>query len=99
MAKWVDRTGEVYGALRVIGPADRAGYWRCQCTHCGAEHVREWASLRQAKSHRSARCGSCIDHAEIGRKGRVAQVGAVSYGYASPVGLIAQRLICRGLRA
>lgn len=101
MAKWVDRTGEVYGALRVISPIRQAGMWLCECTNCGAELKRTPVALRNARRQGTTQCEKCQDLAALGRAGRrQAQANvSISFEYDSQMGLIAQRLICRGLRA
>jgi len=101
MAKWVDRTGEVYGALRVIRPIRQAGMWLCECTNCGAELKRTPVALRNARRQGTTQCEQCQDLAALGRAGRQAQqeTVSISFDYSSPMGLLAQRIICRGLRA
>lgn len=102
MAKWVDRTGEVYGALRVISPIRQAGMWLCECTNCGAELKRTPVALRNARRQGTTQCEQCQDLAALGRAGRLAQAQAtvsISWDYSSHIGLLMQRLICRGLRA
>ena len=101
MARWVDRTGEVYGALRVISPIRQAGMWLCECTNCGAELKRTPVALRNARRQGTTQCEQCQDLAALGRAGRLAKQATVSisFDYSSPMGLLAQRIICRGLRA
>lgn len=100
MNRKLDRTGHVYGTFRVVGPGSKPGLWAVECQSCGKRYEKDAVGLRVAKSHRSISCRACSSRVHEVRPPRhVSDTTLLQFDYRSPTGVLAQRLICRGLVA
>jgi hypothetical protein len=61
LRKKADYTGRIYGACKIIGPAEESGMWIVECCNCGTRTVRTRSAIRglraNAQSHRG--CWAC----------------------------------------
>ena len=96
MNRKLDRTGHVYGTFRVVGPGSKPGLWAVECQSCGRSYEKDALALRVTKSQKAKRCVACRENFPP-RTPR--QSDSLSFEYRTPTGVLAQRLICRGLVA
>ena len=80
--------------MRVVGPGSKPGLWAVECTHCGRPYEKDALALRVTKSQKSKHCVACRPNF---LPPPVRQSDLLSFEYRTPAGVLAQRLICRGL--
>ena len=63
MPKKLDLTGQIFGIIKCISPAESKGkktYWNCQCTICGFEKIIQTTHLRNG-SIKTCGCGCQLE--------------------------------------